>query len=123
MSHPVRPDPSCGRRMTRAVSLFVLAVLAVLGAILWVILGSGRAGEASAAQSITVLAAVLAVLAVVPYVFVAHARLTWRYRCPQCGTRLRTDEVRPVDAPIRHRCDTCRVDWDTGWRVGRRGGD
>jgi predicted RNA-binding Zn-ribbon protein involved in translation (DUF1610 family) len=120
MSYPVRPDPVNGKRMQRAVRLFAAAMVCAGGSMAWTIVSNkGGRGKAGDPQTVAVCGSVLFVLVTVPLAFVAHARLTWRYRCPQCGTPIRTNTPRRVGTPVRHQCDQCRVVWDTGWKVPR----
>lgn len=123
MSYPVRPDAVNGKRLLRAALLFAAAMVCVGGSLGWTILSQkGEGGEAGGPQSLAVCGSLLFLFVTVPLVFVAHARMTWRYRCPRCGTRIKSDVRREVGDPIRHRCDRCRVEWDTGWHVAA-GGD
>ena len=120
MSYRVRPDEVNGKRMRRAALLFAVAMVCAGGSMAWTIISNkGERGKAGGPQTLAVCGSVLFVLVTVPIVFLAHARLTWRYRCPQCGTRIEANVPNRVGAPIRHRCERCRTDWDTGWRVPR----
>ena len=123
MSCPVRPDPVNGKRMNTAVMLFVAAMLCVGGSGAWTIISNkGQGGNAGGPQALSVCCSLLFLLFIaVPFVFFAHARMTWRYRCPKCGGRIKLNMSREPGTPIRHRCDKCRIAWDTGWHVG--GGD
>ena len=40
--------------------------------------------------------------------------LMYRYRCPQCGARLRFQPPPTDGAPIKYYCRACDVAWDTG---------
>lgn len=123
MSYRVRPDPVNGKRMLTAALLFTVAMVCVGGSLAWTILSNkGEGGEAGAPQTLSVcLSLFLLLFIAVPFVFFAHARMTWRYRCPQCRARIKSNISDVPGTPIRHRCEQCRVDWDTGWHVGARG--
>ena len=145
MSYPVRPDPVNGKRLMRAVMLFVVAMLCVLGSFAWTI-ATRQGPEAGGPQSLSVCCALLLVFAAVTYVLYARLRMGALNRCPQCGTRIKSPPTpgqlhrpgrltvttgstgaRPVPPRgagrrVLHSCDVCRITWDTGWRVGRRPG-
>ena len=124
MSYQIRPDPVNGKRMMTAALWFVVAMLAVGGAGAWTIVsnrGKPDGAPAGDAQSLSVCCSLLFLVPVVAFMFYAHARMTWLYRCPKCGVRIRTKPSPEEGTPIRHRCEECRIDWDTGWHVG--GGD
>lgn len=124
MSYRVRPDTVTNKRMRNAVLLFVIAMACVGGSMAWTIASNkGQGGEAGGPQSISVCCSLVCLFAVVPYVFYARLRMGFLYRCPQCGTRIRSPLPTAADEgrPIRHRCDRCRVEWDTGWTYARSG--
>ena len=123
MSYPVRPDTASNKRMLRAVLLFVAAMLCVGGSLAWVI-ATSQGKEAGGPQSLAACSSILFVFATVPYVVYARLRMGFLYRCPKCGTRLKSPLPTAADEgkPIRHRCDKCRITWDTGWTYAR-GGD
>jgi predicted benzoate:H+ symporter BenE len=123
MSYRVRPDLVNGKRLRTAALLFAVAMLCVGGSGAWVIVSNkGQGGDASGPQTLSVCCSLLLLFIAVLFVFFAHARMTWRYRCPQCGARIKPNIPNEVGAAIRHRCVKCRTDWDTGWHVSA-GGD
>jgi len=109
--------------MRRAVLLFVVAMLCVGGSLAWVI-ATSQGGEAGGPQSLATCCSLLFVFATVAYMFYARLRMGFLYRCPKCGTRIKSPLPTAAEdgAPIRHRCDKCRIEWDTGWNYAR-GGD
>ena len=121
MRYQIRRDPVNGKRLRTACLLFAGAMLAVGGSSAWLIVSNSDKPDGAPAgdiQSLFVCCSVLFVLLfVVPFMFYAHARLTWLYRCPKCGARIRTNLNVDEGTPIRHKCDKCRIDWETGWHV------
>lgn len=122
MSYPVRPDPVSNKRMLRAVLLFVVAMLCVGVSLAWVI-ATSQGQQAGGPQSLATCCSLLFVFATVPYVVYARLRMGFLYRCPKCGTRIKSPLPTTAEdgAPIRHSCDRCRITWDTGWKYARGG--
>lgn len=122
MSRETRQDPVAGKRMTRAVILFAVAMLGVGGSIAWVI-ATGSGGRANDTASLGACCFVLFVLAAVVNVFFAYGRMMWFHRCPRCTARTERLGNPNVSGPIRYRCPACDIEWDTGWNRAPGGGD
>lgn len=106
-----RCDHVIGKRLLRAALLFGGAGLGMGGSILWA-LASAQNGVASDWASFAVFVCLLAIFAAVVNVF----RVLWFYRCPRCRARLARVPGQPGD-PVLYVCPTCKVEWDTGWKV------
>lgn len=115
----MRHDPVAGKRMRNAAYLFAAAMFGIFASIAWSLL-TAENGQAKDAPALAIAIAFLLVVAATVNVFVALAKLRWRYRCPQCRALIpRPPELKPGDR-IRYVCTACDVEWDTGWHVRRR---
>ena len=109
-----REDSRTGNRTSLAMKLFVAAVLLASASLAWVVLSTGvNGGTAGQPQSLFLIGSVPLVLAAAVNLYVAHGRLWWWYRCPQCQAVI--PRVQDKEMRLRYRCSKCRIDWDTGW--------
>jgi hypothetical protein len=120
MSYPVRRDPVSGRRLLRALLLFAASVVCVFAALFWADAG-GNGTWGDRPRAVAVGGSLLFMVASTSYVVYVRVLMGSRYRCPACGTRTASPPPTVADegTPIRHRCDRCRVEWDTGWKHAR----
>jgi len=110
-----RKDELTGKKLTVAALRFGAAMLLLLGITAAIII----AGEKSPWHDWLAFAWLIAFLflfGAVVNVFYRFGRVSWRYRCPECGARKlgQVDEALPE---IHYYCRFCNVEWDTGWEV------